>query len=174
VVRTEGQPADWVGAVRGAVRSVDGNVPVAEVETLAEVVSLASSRTRFSLVLLGAFAGIALILAAVGLFGVMAYGVAQRTQEIGVRMALGARQGWIVRMVLRDGMTLAVAGLMAGGAAAFGLTRFIATQLYGVKPSDPSSFGLALVLLLGVAALAAYLPARRAAKVDPMVALRYE
>jgi len=174
VVRTEGRPVDWASAVRGAVRSIDGNVPVAEVETLTEVVSLASSRTRFSLVLLGSFAGIALILAAVGLFGVMAYGVAQRTQEIGVRMALGARHAGIVRMVLGDGMTLAVAGLAAGALAAIGLTRFIAAELYGVKPSDPWSFALALGLLLGVAALAAYLPARRAAQVDPMVALRCE
>ena len=174
VIRTEGRPVDWVGAVRGAVRSVDPNVPVAEVETLTEVVSLASSRTRFSLVLLGAFAGIALILAAVGLFGVMAYSVTQRTQEIGVRMALGAKPAGIVGMVLRDGMTLALTGLAAGAVAAIGLTKFIATQLYGVKPSDPWSFALALGLLLAVATLAAYLPARRASKVDPMVALRWE
>jgi len=174
LIRTAGQPADWVEALRGAVGSVDRNVPVADVQTLTDVVALSSSRTRFSLVLLGAFAGVALVLAAVGLFGVMAYSVAQRTQEIGVRMALGAKPGGIVGMILRNGMTLAVAGLAAGAVAAIGLTRFIASQLYGVEPSDPSSFALALGLLLAVAALAAYLPARRAAKVDPMVALRYE
>ncbi len=174
VVRAEGRPMDWAGAVRGAVRSIDSNVLVAEVETLTEVVSLASSRTRFSLVLLGAFAGIALILAAVGLFGVMAYSVAQRTQEIGVRMALGAKPSGIVGMVLRNGMTLALIGLAAGALAAIGLTRFIAAQLYGVRPSDPLTFALALGLLLAVATLAAYLPARRASKVDPIVALRYE
>jgi putative ABC transport system permease protein len=174
VIRTAGQPADWASAVRGAVRSVDPNVPVAGVETLAEVVSLASSRTRFSLVLLGAFAGMALILAAVGLFGVMAYSVAQRTQEIGVRMALGAKPSGVVGMVLRSGMTPALIGLAVGASAAIGLTRFIATQLYGVRPSDPLTFALALGLLLAVATLAAYLPARRASKVDPMVALRWE
>jgi putative ABC transport system permease protein len=174
VVRTAGRPVNWVSAVGGAVRSVDPNVPVADVQTITEVLSLASSRTRFSLVLLGAFAGIALILAAVGLFGVMAYGVAQRTQEIGVRMALGATQAGIVGMVLRNGLALAVIGLAAGAVGAIGLTRFIAAELYGVKPSDPWSFALALGLLLGVAAFAAYIPARRAAKVDPMVALRYE
>lgn len=174
VIRTEGPPVDSAGAVRGAVRSVDANVPVAEVETLSAVVSLASSRTRFSLVLLGAFAGMALVLAAVGLFGVMAYSVAQRTQEIGVRMALGAKPAGIVGMVLRDGIALALAGLAAGALAAIGLTRFIVAQLYGVKPSDPWSFALALGLLLAVATLAAYLPARRASKVDPMVALRWE
>jgi putative ABC transport system permease protein len=174
VIRTAGQPVDWVSAVRGAVRSVDPNVPVAEVETLSEVVSLASSRTRFSLVLLAAFAGIALTLAAVGLFGVMAYSVAQRTQEIGVRMALGAKPSGIVGMVLKNGMTLALTGLAAGALGAIGLTRFIATQLFGVKALDPWSFALALGLLLAVATLAAYLPARRAAKVDPMVALRCE
>ena len=174
LIRTEGQPADWVGAVRGAVRSVDRNVPVADVQTLTDVVALSSSRTRFSLVLLGAFASIAVILAAVGLSGVMGYSVAQRTQEIGVRMALGAKQAGIVKMVLRDGMALAIAGLASGTVAAIGLTRFIATELYGVRPSDPTSFTLALGMLLGVAILAAYFPARRAAKVDPMVALRHE
>jgi putative ABC transport system permease protein len=174
VIRTEGSPANWASAVRSAVRSIDSNVLVAEVETLSEVVSLASSRTRFSLVLLGAFAVMALILAAVGLFGVMAYSVAQRTQEIGVRMALGAKPAEIVGTVLRDGLTLAVTGLAGGILAAIGLTRFIAAQLYGVKPSDPWSFALAPGVLLAIAALAAYLPARRASKVDPMVALRYE
>jgi len=174
VVRTEGPPAGSAGAVRGAVRSVDQNVPVAKVETLSQVVSLASSRTRFSLVLLVAFACMALLLAAVGLFGVMAYGVAQRTQEIGVRMALGAKPSGIVGMVLRDGMKLAVIGLAAGALAATGLTKFVAALLYGVKPLDPLTYALALVLLLAVATFAAYLPARRASKVDPILALRWE
>jgi putative ABC transport system permease protein len=138
------------------------------------VLSLASSRTRFSLVLLGAFAGIALLLAAVGLFGVMAYSVAQRTQEIGVRMALGARPAGVVAMVLRDGMGLALIGLIAGAAASAGLGRFLATQLYGVKPTDiPTFAGVALVLLT-TAAVAVILPARRAARIEPVVALRWE
>jgi putative ABC transport system permease protein len=174
VIRTAGQPAGWVGAVRAAVRSVDPDVPVAEAETLTEVVALASSRTRFSLVLLGAFAVIALVLAAVGLFGVMGYAMAQRTQEIGVRIALGARQASILGMALRGGVRLAIIGLTAGTAAAVALTRFIATQLHGVKPLDPWSFALAIGLLLAVATLSAYLPARRASRVDPMTALRCE
>ena len=174
VVRTEGRPADWVGAVRGAVRSVDPSVPVAAVETLTEVVSLASSRTRFSLVLLGAFAGIALLLAAVGLFGVMAYSVAQRTQEIGVRMALGAKPGGIIGMVLRDGMVLALMGLALGATAAIGLVRFIATQLYGVKPNDVPTFAGVALVLLATALVAVILPARRASRIEPVVALHSE
>src|SRR4029077_593865 len=108
---------------------------VADIQTLTDVVALASSRTLFSLVLLGVFAGLALLLAAVGLFGVMAYNVAQRTQEIGVRMALGARPAAILSMVLADGMSLVLMGLLVGAAAAVGLTRFLSTQLYGVKPT---------------------------------------
>ena len=174
VIRTAGRPADWAGALRAAVQSVDQNVPVADVETLSEVVSLASSRTRFSLVLLGAFAGMALIMAAVGLFGVMAYGVAQRTQEIGVRMALGAKPSGIVAMVLRNGLTLVVIGLATGTLAAIGLTRLIASLLYGVRPLDPLTYMLALGVLLAVATLAAFVPAWRASKIDPILALRWE
>jgi putative ABC transport system permease protein len=174
VIRTAGRPADWAGALRGAVQSVDQNVPVADVETLNEVVSLAGSRTCFSLVLLGAFAGMALILAAVGLFGVMAYGVAQRTQEIGVRMALGAKPSGIVALVLRNGLTLVVIGLATGTLAAIGLSRLIASLLYGVRPLDPLTYMLALGVLLAVATLAAFVPAWRASKIDPILALRWE
>ena len=174
VIQTAGRPADWAGAVRGAVQSVDPTVPVADIETLPEVLSLASSRTRFSLVLLGAFAGIALLLAALGLFGVMAYSVAQRTQEIGVRMALGARPAGLVALVLRDGMGLALIGLMAGAAASAGLGRFLAAQLYGVKPTDILTFAGVVLVLLTTAALAVILPARRAARIEPVVALHCE
>ena len=174
VIRTEGQPAEWVGAVRGAVRSVDPNVPVADVQTLTDVVALSSSRTRFSLVLLGAFASIALLLAAVGLFGVMAYNVAQRTQEIGVRMALGARPAAIIGMVLTDGMRLVLMGLVAGVAAATGLTRFLSTQLYGVKPADGLTFAAVAVTLTATALAAVFLPARRASTIEPVTALRCE
>jgi putative ABC transport system permease protein len=174
VIRTEGRPADWAGEVRGSVRSLDSNVLVAEVETLTEVVSLASSRTRFSLVLLGGFAGMALILAAVGLFGVMAYSVAQRTQEIGVRMALGAKPAGILAMVLRDGMMLVMIGLVMGAAAAAGLTRFVSSQLHGVKPTDGLTFAAVALVLSATALVAVYLPARRASVIEPVTALRYE
>jgi putative ABC transport system permease protein len=172
VIRTEGRPAEWVGAVKGAVRSVDPNVPVADVQTLTDLVALSSSRTRFSLVLLGAFASIALLLAAVGLFGVMAYSVAQRRQEIGVRMALGARPAAIIGMVLTDGMKLVLIGLAAGAAAATGLTRFLSTQLYGVKPTDGLTFATVAVALMVTALAAVFLPARRASTIEPVTALR--
>jgi putative ABC transport system permease protein len=174
VIRTEGRPAEWVGAVRGAVPSVDSNVPVADVQTLTEVVALSSSRTRFSLVLLGSFASIALVLAVVGLFGVMAYSVAQRTQEIGVRMAMGARPTAIIRMVLTEGMRLVLIGLVAGVAAATGLTRFLSTQLYGVKPTDGLTFAAVAVALMATALAAVLLPARRASAIEPVTALRCE
>ena len=174
VIRTEGRPADWAGEIRGSIRSLDSNVVVAEVETLTEVVSLASSRTRFSLVLLGAFAGMALILAAVGLFGVMAYSVAQRTQEIGVRMALGAKPTGVLGMVLRDGMMLVMLGLVMGAAAAAGFTRFIESQLHGVKPTDGLTFVAVAFVLSATALVAVYLPARRASAIEPVTALRCE
>jgi putative ABC transport system permease protein len=174
VIRTAGRPADWAGAVRGAVRSVDPSVPVADIQTLTDVVALSNSRTRFSLVLLGAFAAIALILAAVGLFGVMAYGVAQRTQEIGVRMALGARPGAILSMVLANGMSLVLIGLAVGAVAAAGLTRFLATQLYGVKPTDGLTFAIVALTLSATALAAILLPARRASTIEPVTALRHE
>ncbi|HEV2381806.1 MAG TPA: ABC transporter permease [Terriglobia bacterium] len=174
VVRTEGRPADWVGAVRGAVRSVDPSVPVADVQTLTDVVALASSRTRFSLVLLAAFASIALLLAAVGLFGVMAYNVAQRTAEIGVRMALGAKPAAIIAMMLWDGMRLVLIGLVGGIGAAAGLTRFLSTELYGVKATDGLTFVTVTLTLLATALAAVFLPARRASNVEPVTALRYE
>ncbi len=146
----------------------------ADVQTLTDVVALASSRTRFILVLLGAFANIALLLAVVGLFGVMAYSVAQRTQEIGVRMAMGARPATIIGMVLTEGMRLVLIGLAAGVAAAIGLTRFLATQLYGVKPTDGLTFATVAVALIATALAASFLPARRASRIQPVTALRWE
>ena len=165
---------DWLAALRGAIRSVDPNVPMTDVETLADVLSTASSRTRFSLVLLGAFAGIALLLAAIGLFGVMAYTVAQRTQEIGIRMALGARPAGIIGMVVRGGLALVLIGLVAGAGAAAALTRFLSSQLYGVKPTDALTFALVALTLGATAFLAVLIPALRASTVEPVSALRYE
>jgi putative ABC transport system permease protein len=174
LVRTAANPLGQLPAVRGAVRDLDAQIPVDDPRELAEVVTESSAQQRFLALLLGLFAGLALILSAVGIYSVIAYSVAQRTHEIGIRMALGA--GWrdVMGMVLREGMGMALGGVVAGLAGAWGLTRFLASLLYGVRPTDPLTFLAVPLLLILVALLACYIPARRAAKVDPMVALRYE
>jgi ABC-type antimicrobial peptide transport system permease subunit len=153
---------------------VDPNQAVFDAMPLSVLTAQSVTLRRVSTIMLAAFATLALILAAVGLYGVMAYGVVQRTREIGVRMALGARQDQVLRLVLRNAMKVVVVGETAGLIVAFALTRAAAGVLYGVSPSDPGTILLALCLLMLVALLACYLPARRAAKVDPMLALRYE
>jgi putative ABC transport system permease protein len=142
--------------------------------SLDDIVESSVAQPRFSSLLLGIFAGLALVLAAVGLYGVMAYSVTQRTNEIGIRMALGAEQNDVVKMVIVQGMRLAIAGLAIGLVGSLGFGRLLASMLYGVSPTDLLTFALMSVALMGVAMLANYIPARRAAKVDPMVALRYE
>jgi ABC-type antimicrobial peptide transport system permease subunit len=138
------------------------------------VVARSIASQRFSLVLLGAFAGLALMLASIGIYGVLSYLVGQRTPEIGVRMALGAQRLDVLRMVLQDGARLTLVGVVIGVAAALGLTQLMASMLFGIKPTDPITFIAVAALLCGIALFSCYLPARRAAKVDPMVALRYE
>jgi putative ABC transport system permease protein len=138
------------------------------------MVSESVAQRRFSMLLLSLFAFVALFLAAVGLYGVVAYTVSQRTQEIGVRMAIGAQRGDVLRMVLGSGMKLASLGVVIGIAAALALAGLVASMLFGVTPFDPASYGVTAALLLGVAALACYLPARRAMRVDPLIALRQE
>jgi putative ABC transport system permease protein len=147
---------------------------VSDNQTEEEVVANSIAIQRFSLILLGAFAGLALLLASIGIYGVLSYLVGQRTQEIGVRMALGAQRLDVLRMVLGDGARMALVGAAIGLVAALALTRLMASMLFGVRPTDPVTFTAVAVLLSGTALFACYLPARRAAKVDPMVALRYE
>ncbi|MBX3277542.1 MAG: ABC transporter permease [Acidobacteria bacterium] len=175
VARTaQEDPTAIAGSIRGAIREIDRELPVFRVQTLEQYVQDSMTQRRFALYLFGIFAGIAALLAAVGLYGVMAYSVAQRTHEIGIRMALGANRTTVVRMVLRQGMTLAGAGVVAGLGAAFGLTRLMESLLFGVSARDLAVFSLIAAGLAAVAAAACLLPARRATRVDPLVALRYE
>jgi putative ABC transport system permease protein len=161
-------------AVRSEVASLDSDLPLYNVATMEERVSASISPRRFNALLLAMFAGLALILAAVGIYGVLAFSVAQRTHEIGVRMALGAQPGDLLRLVIAEGMSLALVGIAIGVAGALGVTRFIRSFLFQVSATDPITFAAVALLLLAVAFLACYIPARRAMRVDPMVALRYE
>jgi putative ABC transport system permease protein len=174
VTRTANDPTSAAGAVRGVVRSLDSELPVFRVMTMEQLVADSMAERRFAVFLLGIFAAIAMILAAVGLYGVMAYSVTQRTHELGIRLALGARQGDVLKLVVGQGMALAGVGLVVGIGAAFALTRLMSTLLFGVSATDPLIFTAISAVLAGVALLACLIPARRATKVDPIVALRYE
>jgi predicted permease len=174
VVRTNGSPAALAPAIRGAVHSLDRNVPISEVQTMEQVVAEATGQPRFYLVLLGAFAATALVLAGVGIYGVMSYSVSRQTHEIGIRMALGAQGRDVLQLVVFEGLAMALAGMVLGLAGALALTRLMSGLLYGTRPTDPATFVTAVVVLSGVAVAASYLPARRATKLDPMVALRSE
>ena len=174
VIRTSSAPRSLAEGVRKAVLAVDPSQPIANVRTMEGVMAASFAQRRFILILLGVFAGAALLLATVGLYGVIAYGVSQRVREIGVRMALGASRGNVLALVLRQGMKLGGIGVVVGVVGALGLSRVLVNMLYEVKPRDPSMFiGVSLLLLL-VALLASWLPARRAARVDPLEALRHE
>ncbi|MGH9673822.1 MAG: FtsX-like permease family protein, partial [Bryobacteraceae bacterium] len=159
--------------VQEQLRQASG-LPVSDIRTMDEVVSRSTSRQRFNMLLMGVFGGVALFLAAIGIYGLMAYVVQQRTQEIGIRLALGAETGDVRRMVVFQGMLLAVAGIGLGLAAAFGLTRVISTFLFGVDPRDPLVFVAAPLTLAAISLFAVWIPARRATRIDPVVALRYE
>jgi putative ABC transport system permease protein len=173
-VRSDGDPSQLTSAIRHAIEAVDPNEPVTEVSSMDEFLATALSQRRLSMLLLGIFAGVATLLAAVGIYGVMAYAVSQRSHEIGIRMALGAESGDVLRMVVGDGMRLAGIGLVLGIAGSFIAVRYMESQLYGVKATDPLTFvGVATGLAI-VAFAACYFPARRATRVDPLVALRYE
>ena len=174
IVRTDIAPANVVPTLTGEVQSLDNALPLLHIETLDEYVSDSIVATRFEAFLLGTFGGLAFLLTAVGLYGVISYTVVQRTRELGIRIALGAQRGTILGMVVKNGTLLACAGALIGLAAAFLLTRLMASLLFGVGPTDPLTFLCAPVALITVAMLASYVPARRAAQTDPIVALRYE
>lgn len=174
LVRTAGEPLNVVAAVRGQIRLVDKDLPLYDIKPMTQVLSAAVARDRFNLLLLGIFASVALILATVGLYGVMSYTVTQNTREIGIRMALGAQQQQILKLVLGQALVLTLVGVVIGLAAAWALTRVMSNLLFSVTATDPLTFIGASFLLIAVAPLACYLPARRATKVDPIVALRYE
>jgi putative ABC transport system permease protein len=173
-VRAASDPARLVAAARGEVLSISKNSPLYDVKTMDERAAEATSKTRFNALLLGLFAAFALLLAAIGIYGVMSYAVAGRTKEIGIRMALGARPLDVMRLVMADALALTIVGLALGLAGAFAATRLLASQLYGVAATDWLTFIVVTGILGGVDLLACYVPARRAMRVDPMVALRYE
>jgi putative ABC transport system permease protein len=173
-VRGSSDPLRLVSAIRDNVRAVDQDQPVFRIATMDQILADSMARQRFSMILLAVFAAGALLLAAVGIYGVMSYVVAGRTREIGLRIALGADPRRVLRLVLGEGLTLAVIGSGIGAVAAFLATRLLTSLLYGVSSSDPLTFVAVAVLLAAVALLACYVPARRAAKVDPLVALRAE
>jgi putative ABC transport system permease protein len=174
VARTEGDPLSYTSAVQSAVQAMDKDQPLADVRTMGQWLSDSVARPRFSTLLLSIFAAVALVLAMVGIYGVMSYSVTQRTREIGIRMALGANRVDVMRMVVGQGMILALIGIGCGLGASVALTRVLAGLLFGVSATDPATFGLISAALAGVALLACAVPARRATKVDPMIALRYE
>jgi putative ABC transport system permease protein len=174
VARTQSDPAGMAQAVKEQIWRVDSQLPLTKIQTMNEVAAASFAARRFNMLLLGIFAGLALLLAAVGIYGVMSYAVTQRTQEIGIRMALGAQAGDVLKLIVTKGMILTLMGTVAGLAGAFALTRLMATMLFGVTPTDLGTFATVSLVLIVVAFLACYLPARRATKVDPLVALRYE
>ena len=171
-IRSSAEPKSISTAVQREFRAVDGQMPVSKVCTMEEVISQGVARQQFNMLLLSIFAAIALVLAAIGIYGLMSYSVEQQTQELGIRMALGAAKQDILRLIVRQGMTPALIGVGVGLAIAFGLTRLLASLLYGVKASDPLTFGGVAAVLLAVALASTYIPARRAARVDPALALR--
>jgi ABC-type antimicrobial peptide transport system permease subunit len=177
VVRTQLTAETFIPAIKAAVYQAGGEQSIYHVQTMRQVVADSMSAQRFPMILLGTFAGLALLLAAVGIYGTIAYSVTQRVQEIGIRMALGADKGSVLRLFIGRELRVVLAGIAAGIAGAFILTRTLSSLshlLYGIGANDPLTFAAVSLVLIGVAALASYIPARRAAKVDPVVALRCE
>jgi predicted permease len=173
-LRAAGDPMRLLAPARAQLAELDPSIPIAQPRTMDGVLDLARARPRFLTLLLSLFSSVAVLLAALGIYGVMAYSVVQRTAEFGIRMAIGAQPRNVLRLVLGQGMALGIAGLAAGAAGAVGLTRFLGGLLFGVDSLDPATFAVMGLLLGAVVMLACYLPARRATRVDPLVALRYE
>jgi putative ABC transport system permease protein len=174
VVKSAADPASLTSSIRRAVASIDKDQPIFSIATMQELVDNSVSTRRVTLILLALFSGLALVLAAIGIYGVISYSVAQRTHEIGIRMALGAERGGVLRMILAQGAKIAGAGVAIGMAASFGLTRLMSKLLFSVSAADPVTFAAVALVLILVALLACYIPARRALRVDPIIALRYE
>jgi putative ABC transport system permease protein len=172
VVRTNVDPLSLANSARSAIWSVDKDQPVANIDSMEHIVAGAVARQRFSMLLLGIFAGLALILAAVGIYGLMSYTVAQQTREIGIRIALGAKRSDVLVMTIKQALKLVGIGLVCGLVVAFALTRVMASLLFGISATDPLTFVSIALVLLAVAVLASYLPALRATRIDPMLALR--
>jgi putative ABC transport system permease protein len=174
VARTTSDPKTFAGAVRREVSSIDSDLPVSNLKFMDEIIGKSVAQPRVYALLLAIFAGLALVLASIGIYGVMSYTVTQRTHEIGIRMALGARPVDVLKLIVQQGMILGVAGIIIGLIASFALTRVISSQLYGITATDPMTFAAISILLILVVLLACCIPALRATKVDPMTAVRYE
>jgi putative ABC transport system permease protein len=174
VVRTNGEPTELVAALRREIHAVDPEQAISTVATMEELLVKETGTRRLGMILLSAFAGLALLLAALGIYGVLSFFVAQHTREIGVRLALGAQLRDVLGLVLKKGMVWTLVGVVIGLVAAFGLSRLMAGLLFGVSATDPLTFAAIALILTTVALLACYLPGRRATKVDPLIALRYE
>ncbi len=174
LVRTTREPKKLASSIKSVVWSVDKDMPIMEISTMEEIRAASIAQPRVSALLLTIFAALALVLASVGIYGVMSHSVSQRTHEMGLRMALGARAADVLTLVVGRGMILALSGVALGLGGAFALTRLLAGFLWTVQPADPLTFAAVSLLLAGVALLACYVPARRATKVDPIAALRYE
>jgi putative ABC transport system permease protein len=174
VARTTSDPKAFAGAVRREVSALDKDLPVSNMKFMDEIIGKSVAQPRVYALLLGIFAGLALILASIGIYGVMSYSVTQRIHEIGIRMALGARPIDVLKLIVRQGLVLALIGVFLGVIASLALTRVLASQLYGVTPTDPVTFTTISVLLILVAVIACSIPAMRATKVDPMIAVRHE
>jgi putative ABC transport system permease protein len=172
IMRTAIDPLSLATPVRNAIWAVDKDQTVANIDSMEHIVAGAVARQRFSMLLLAIFAGVALVLAAVGIYGVMSYSIAQQTREIGIRMALGAQRSDVLKMTVKQGLRLVAFGLVIGLVAAFVLTRVMASLLFGISATDPLTFISISLVLLAVAILASYIPALRATRVDPIIALR--
>src|SRR5262245_34448060 len=173
-VRTQNEPQLHVAAIREALASVDKDLPLSNIKTMTQLADESVTEPKALPTLFGLFGAVALLLASVGIYGVMSYSVTQRTREIGIRMAMGAQKSDVLQLIVRQGMTFAVIGVGIGLLASFGLSRLIAGLLFGVSATDVGTFLVVSLILAGVALIACFVPARRAAKTDPMVALRYE